>query len=1347
MHLLRIELENFKSFGGQITVPFDQGFTAITGPNGSGKSNCGDAIQFVLGTRSTKVIRAANVAELIFNGGKSGKAARHMSATLVFANTPESDGLRRIRVEGDEISFTRAVRLGRKNNPISSYRIGDKPATATEMRRVLAEAGLHGDGYNIVQQGDVTNLATMTPHRRRGVLEEVAGVKAYDDEIRRSQNQRKRVEGDIQTIDLFESDQKTQLKELEKERAQALKFKELKDEQDEARIVLAQTRYRSRHDEIRLLNEEQVNYTEKDEGLRGVMRDSNQKLLELDEELVRVRLDIDEMASGESKKVLDQIRALDIEVETSRDRIGDSRRASEEATEETEELNGDLEGVLGAEEKIQATVDAAQTATRAADENLVKAEADESEARTAIESGDKHARDLNRALGKATEAVTEAHTERAEARLEADRAEQNVRLASDRLADLEEEYESATFERDDLELTGEDLQDETPTEDRSTLATQMQKIMRDEVNLREDRDRAEGKVREANRALDKARARQEARASRPGSAVTLRALAKLRESGEIKGILGSLGELSAPKDAANEEALAFALGGGMNSIIVTDDKVAGSCIKWLRANGGGRATFLPLNKISASRTQGRALMVARNPGIIGFAHDLLDYDEEIETAVRFACRNTLIVQSMDVARRNMGGVRMVTLDGSIVEATGAMTGGSSNRGSRPNFGGAGAGGLGYEKLESAVENANLIYSVVEAALKELRINQQDLRNKINGLDDSDHSVKVREWKADVGIAQKLVDDVGRKVIDVRKEFEGIEAECKTIQASAASVEKTYEDAVEARRAAGEDLQNHTPDHLSKLLRSAQDTRTEAERTKLRSEAEISSGTERLSVLADRRTGLTRAINRQQGIIDAAAESIEKLKGIISRADEQLDELKSVASQFDEEQQQLNTRREEIVDERASLRAAVDQLERQRENIQTRLESLAEQIRQKEDTVGELRAELAELEISVPSPETQLPTVAEAEKRVQGLDRRLGQLGDVNMLAIEQYDRTVERIADLVTDGKTLRERKEMLVSIVEQLEDERCTRLLAVFDHVNKNFQRVYAILQPGGTGTLRLENPRNPFEGGLEMACVPPGKSRNTRRSYLSGGEKSMAALGLVFAIQDYEPSPFYYLDEVDQNLDPFNAERIATLCRLRSQNAQFIMVTLRKVSLTLADHHIGITHAGDGISRRIADFDRAAALQLGDEFEAEAKAREEAAADKAEMDELPEPEDMPKTPEPLGTPQSLGGLAERAGIEIDGDEDVEDAEDDAEDSDVAADGEEIPTIDATAVEAAAELATEGLESLRERTEEWTEDITEKEAATPLTEDESAVDPSEPVNGVEVEAEAEAEAAPEMEE
>jgi len=179
------------------------------------------------------------------------------------------------------------------------------------------------------------------------------------------------------------------------------------------------------------------------------------------------------------------------------------------------------------------------------------------------------------------------------------------------------------------------------------------------------------------------------------------------------------------------------------------------------------------------------------------------------------------------------------------------------------------------------------------------------------------------------------------------------------------------------------------------------------------------------------------------------------------------------------------------------------------------------------------------------------------------------------------------------------------------------------------------------------------------------------------------MAALAMIFAIQDYEPSPFYYFDEVDQNLDPFNSERVATLCRMRSQMAQFIMVTLRKVSLTLADHHIGITHAGDGRSQRITDFDRAAALELSEEIEAEEKARAAAEAEREAMPELPSPENMPRTPEPLSTPRSIGGLAERAGVDVP-EEGVPDP--DPEEGDLLA--------------------------LRERTEDVTEDIGERDEA-----------------------------------
>tara|TARA_B100001173_G_scaffold125739_1_gene109230 strand:- start:2883 stop:6872 length:3990 start_codon:yes stop_codon:yes gene_type:complete len=1310
MHLVRIELENFKSFGGEIVIPFEEGFTAITGPNGSGKSNCGDAIQFVLGPKSTKSLRASNVSELIYNGGGRGKAARNMSATLVFRNEPEIDGRRRLRIETEEVSFTRSVRLNRKNDTISSYYVNGNPSTATEMRRILAEAGLHGDGYNIVLQGDVTTLATMTPHKRRGVLEEVAGVTAYDDEIRRANNQRKVVENNIETIDLFEDEQKKRLKGLEKERQQALKFKDLKEELDSNKIILKQSRHRNRLDDVRLLGDERSNYSKQVDDLTNQIRDGNTELGKYDEELVQIGDDLDEIMSGDAKELFETIRKHEIDVETNSDRIGDQSKIIESTNHEIEIIREDHQRVKDSYDSAHQELENAQINLSNSQEDLARAALDENQAREAIQSGDRLGRDLNRALGQATELVTQTHQDYSTAKLESDRAEQNAQISSEKLADLEEEYEQATLTRDDLELLGEDIQNGGEAVDRTHLANELQRLTKQEVGLREDRDRAEIRARDAEVDLAKARARQEAKANRPGSAITIAALSKLRQSGEIKGILGTLGELCSPKDTIHEEALAIALGNGLRSIVVTNDEVAADCIKWLRMNGGGRATFLPLNKLSVSRPQGRTLIVSRNPGVLGFAHDLLDYDSEIDIAVRYASRNTLIVQSMDIARKNMGGARMVTLKGDIIEGSGAMTGGSPVGSSRPSFGGGNPGQLGSEKLERSLEEANLIYSTVEAALRELRSNQQDLRDQIHGLDDSDQSVKLREWKSDLSRAQKDVDEIGNKVLAARKELSDAEVLFNSAKSYADKANETHLQALESRVNAAEALQNHTPDHLSQILRNAEKTRTEAERTKLQSESSIISTNERLKILSDRISDLERQISSKQKSINEAEEEVIKLEESIQSSRELLIDLKGQATQFNEEQQILTQRRETILEERASLRASLETRSQNRQTFNSRIEDLNIQINQKRAAVNEIVAELADENIEIPSIDIQLPTVAEAEKVVQGLERRLGYLGDVNMLAIEQYDVAVERIAGLVEDGKILRQRRNDLVGIAERLESERKKRLLLVFDHVNKNFSRVYQSLQPGGIGSLRLENRKNPFEGGLEMDCVPPGKNSKTRRNLLSGGEKSMAALALIFAIQDYEPSPFYYFDEVDQNLDPFNSELIASLCLMRSQRAQFIMVTLRKVSLNLANHHIGITHAGDGCSRRITDFDRAAALQMSEDIEKEEAARKQSDEERSEL-VLPDPNQMPRVPEPLGTPKSLGGLAGRAGVEL---------EDESENS-------ESPSPD---------IENKNLEALRERTEDWSEDIAEDNIVQKAITDESLGEDTEEVESSEVEVE-----------
>ena len=1089
-----------------------------------------------------------------------------------------------------------------------------------------------------------------------------------------------------------------------------MKFKDIKEELDANKIILHQSRHRNRIDEVRLLGEERSNYNRQVNDLTGQIRDGNIELGKYDEELVQIGDDLDDIMSGDAKELLETIRKHEIDVETNTDRIGDQSKIIESTNQDIEIIREDHLGVKDAHDSALQELESAEINLSKSEEDLEKAAIDENQAREAIQSGDRLGRDLNRALGQATELVTKTHQDYSDAKLESDRAEQNAQISSEKLADLEEEYEQATLTRDDLELLGEDIQNGGETIDRTHLANELQRLTKQEIELREDRDRCEIKTRDAEVALAKARARQEAKANRPGSAITIAALSKLRQSGEIKGILGTLGELCSPKESIHEDALAIALGNGLRSIVVTNDEVAAECIKWLRLNGGGRATFLPLNKLSVSRPQGRTLIVSQNSGVLGFAHDLLEYDSEIDIAVRYASRNTLIVQSMDIARKNMGGARMVTLKGDIIEGSGAMTGGSPVGSSRPSFGGGNHGQLGTEKLERSLEEANLIYSTVEAALRELRTNQQELRDQIHGLDDSDQSVKIREWKSDFSRAQKDVEDIGKKVLAARKELSDSDTLFNSAKSNADEVNKKYLEALESRSNAAEALQNHTPDHLSLILRNAEKTRTEAERIKLHSESSIISTNARLKILSDRISELERQITSKEKSIEEADIEITKLETSIQKSRDLLVDLKSQASQFNEEQQILSQRRDTIVEERASLRASLETQSQKRQTFNSRIEDLNIQINQKRAAVNEIVAELVAENIEIPSADIQLPTVAEAQKVVQGLERRLGHLGDVNMLAIEQYDIAVERIAGLVEDGKILRQRRDDLIGIAEKLESERKKRLLLVFDHVNKNFSRVYERLQPGGIGSLRLENKKNPFDGGLEMDCVPPGKNSKTRRNLLSGGEKSMAALALIFAIQDYEPSPFYYFDEVDQNLDPFNSELIASLCLTRSQRAQFIMVTLRKVSLNLANHHIGITHAGDGCSRRITDFDRAAALQMSEEIEKEEAARKQSDEERSEL-VLPDPNQMPRVPEPLGTPKSLGGLAERAGVDIE--EELEESEDLS------------PTVE-----------NKNLEALRERTEDWSEDIGEANIVQKVITDENVIEDLEETESSEVEVE-----------
>ena len=882
-----------------------------------------------------------------------------------------------------------------------------------------------------------------------------------------------------------------------------------------------------------------------------------------------------------------------------------------------------------------------------AEEALVKADADmesaaaeEKEARDAISGGDRATHDLNRAFGKATEAVSKSDEARVTASLEADRAMNQVTMAEERLAELEESLADARLTRDDLQLVGEDLQVEDGENDRSQLAEELTRLQRQERTLMDQTEDIERQVREAERSLARAQGEMENKSgSKAGLAQAVSAVMSLKDSGEVQGILGPLGQLCEPKDAEHEEALAFALGGGMNSIIVRDDETAATCIKWLRDNRAGRATFLPLNKLTVRRPGGKAVMTARQDGVVGFAFDLLTFDESIESAVKHSVRDTLIVRDMGTARRHMGGVRMVTLDGSITEASGAMVGGAV-RGRRPQFGGNIAGMNAVQQAETELSRLEILSDTVNAALAEARQNQHRLRERINNLGGDDSSLKLRAWQEDMKRANTAFESAEDKVKVCNAQLTESQNVHRKSQDRADAATSAYENAVATRQSASDSLLSSSPEHLSERLRASDELRVAAMQAKIDAEAKLATGNANTELLQHNVNEIERRISEQATIVEKGEARIEELNAEIETLSAELATVSEAHEQVAEEHRELNERSKSLREDRAGIKAAVEQNSAKRESLRNRCDELSQEIENKGRLLEELTQEMATQNISPIAEDVDLPSVGDAESSVRNIERRIANLGDVNMMAIEQYDEAEERLTRITDDSVVLRKRRTDLIELTGKLEGERKSRLTTVLDIVSENFKRVYHRLSDGGKAELRLENPKDPFTGGLEMWCQPKGKSSKSKLRLLSGGEKSMAALALIFAIQDYEPSPFYYFDEVDQNLDAFNAELIAGLCRLRSQRAQFIMVTLRKVSLQMADHHIGITHAGDGCSRRITDFDREQAIELGAAAEAELKAAEATLEKKAKLTkDLPDPSKMESAPEELPAPASLGG------------------------------------------------------------------------------------------------------------
>lgn len=1294
MFLKSLEVENFKSFKGEAVIPFDRGFTAITGPNGSGKSNCGDAIQFVLGARSAKVLRAQNSKDLIFNGGKSNRPARHAKVTLVFANPTLTNGRRRLPLESDEVRMTREVRLTKSNNTVSTYLLNGEESNQKAFHRILGQANARPDGYNIVLQGDVTRLSSMTSMERRKVLDSVAGVTSYDDEIRKAERQKNQVEDYIERIALVEGEQKEQLKKLEKEKAVAERARETKEEFDAAHVILQQSRHLTAKAEIKHHADERTRYLAEAADLESKVKDAEIILLSLDDRIGELETQISEAMGGDKGGLNSQIGELQVSLALNRDRIDEAELADIEANELLEDLEEQITAAKNDLESHESTLLSAKESLDASKKAFAETEAIEAEIRQNLENSGTANASLSRALSQANDALESCRESVTAAKVEVEKVANQADMVAEQLSAAEETVEDAKLAYDDLQLQIEELGESNPENDRTALGEELRKAQSAEKKLIDESTAVNNRLQDAERKLAAARTELDKRSGSNGMAPGAAAVMAARDRGELKGIIGTISELCAPKNAAHADALATAVGGGMNSVVVENDQMAAEAMALLKSRNLGRATFLPLNKMQANRASGKAAMSVNKPGVLGFAHELLDYDPRIATAVAYALRNTLVVDNISTARRLMGGVRLVTLGGEITEPGGAMIGGSKQK-MKTGFGGKIHGAGEVEKLVSEVDRLSIMAQTVSAALSQARTKQNEIRGRINSLAEDDHSIKAGTLKAELDLAKKALNKATGAASELQRRLSNLESEHVGKLQMFENAKARQIEAESARDQAADELRNASPDGIRQRLLDAQSMRLEAEGAANKAQVILDSGTEKGNLLSERLDSLTSRADEIQSEMAGREKSIKEWKLSIEKESVMLEEKEAERASLLEEHEELDNERKELVEERAEVRANANQKASAAINSRSMAEDIANSLAVREQNLAELLIEMAAESIDVAEEDADLPNVGDAQKILNNLRRKLDKFGDFNMLAIEQYDACKARLDEMKDDFKTLQERRKRLIDITDKLESQRKKRLLATLKEVNENFKTVYNRLSNGGRGELFLENPDEPFKGGLDMWAQPRGKSNKSRLQGLSGGEKSMASLSLIFAIQDHDPSPFYYFDEVDQNLDVPNSKLIATECRNRSEAAQFIMVTLRKVSLELADHHIGITHGGDGCSRRIVDFDRDRAIELGAQAEKEASD----AADKnhSRIEEARViAEEMPEVPESLPAPKSLGGLLKHM-------------------------GDEEETSEETGFEALTERADELTEEIEERQKLVSELLSQDEE---VTEEESEVEP-----------------------
>lgn len=1180
MFLKRIELAGFKSFADKTELEFVTGITAVVGPNGSGKSNISDGIRWVLGEQSAKSLRGGKMEDIIFAGSDARKAVNYGEVSLTLDN---SDGA--LPLEYNEVTVTRRVH----RSGDSEYMINKQPCRLKDITELFMDTGIGKEAYSIIGQGRIEEILSTRSEDRRGIFEEASGIVKYKSRKREAQKKLDETEQNLLRIHDLVSELEDQVEPLRKQSEKAIHFKALKETLKTKEISMYVHNIETVHqawsqatDKLEKLQEEQLQlstvvskhdaHLEQD---RLQLREIEQELDELHASMLQISEDA-EKCEGYGEVLKERGRNL----EQNKRQLEESITAQDErivalAKEEAEyrsraaalELElAELRAKLAAEEAN--LIGVAGGAVVDAEEKLKSELLDVLSSMAQHRNEIRYATQQRETLQRRMERLSEDESKWAEQKTRLDERRSGLEQS---LADTLESL--GTIRNRMLEQSeatkGLTVQlDEVMTAIRKWEQRLDSHISRRDT-MKEMQDALDGFMQGVKEVLKSAR----------------------RGSGAIEGVHGAVAELIRVPQRI-EVAVETALGGALQHVVMEDERTARAAIAFLKQRQLGRATFLPLDVIRGRMVPEHDKRTAASvEGFVGVAADLVGCDDRYQAIVNNLLGNVLLAETLEQANRIASKCqyryRVVTLEGDVVNAGGSMTGGSLQKKGASLLG----RGRQIEALDQEIKDAN-------ATVAELKNRLSDLR-KENSIRSQDME-ELRE-KAE----QTRIQEQG-----IRAELQQLGSEAKLLseQSAVSSSERSsqteeQEQIEEMAAAAEQRLEQLTLDEarLQEAIRLAEERRKASETAKEELQGQLTDIKIAVAKTDQEKHSFEDQASRVRGDIQRAKSELASLRSL---SEQQVEEIARHAEESVAQIEQLNHLRikkancAEQTDLKRAARAQriaeLEQGESETKEQRAQLRAVEDQMRSTEIAVNRQDVELdnllrklsEEYELSFELAKEQYPVpedVLGTQNEVRDLKRQIAVLGEVNLGAIEEYERVKERYEFLSEQKNDLIEAKTALYQVIKEMDDEMSKRFRTTFEAIRGHFVVVFSKLFGGGRADLVMVDPDNVLDTGIDIVAQPPGKKLQNLQ-LLSGGERALTAIALLFAILQVKPVPFCVLDEVEAALDEANVSRFAQYLREFSELTQFIVVTHRKGTMEEADVLYGVTMEEGGVSKLVS-------------------------------------------------------------------------------------------------------------------------------------------------------------------